>query len=133
MWDITPFRTIFEEYPKLIQPLMPPGITLELDQGRLVHGRVIAKKEKHFIDWNLVENMARSNTLEGFIGELRASLENLAGFVVRATGTSWPMLNGEVAEFHIEFVADQVSVSLTTASGQHHVLGHLTYQQGKPD
>jgi hypothetical protein len=91
MWDITLFRTIFEGHPQLIQPLMPSGTTLELDQGRLMHGRVIAKKDEFFIDWNLVENMARSNALEGFIGELRASLENLAGFVMRATGTSWPM------------------------------------------
>jgi hypothetical protein len=132
MFDITPFRNLPTEYPPLVQPLLPSDMTLELYQRALRHGRVTVNYQGHVYDFNLIENIARAGTREGFLGNVQCSLENLATFIETVTKSRWPLLNGDVAEFATRFMENSAEVSLVTAS-KRHILGHLTYEAAETD
>jgi hypothetical protein len=128
MFDITPFHRVSSELPRLIQPLVPAGISLKLEFGRLV-----VKKGAEFLEINLFHNLLRHEGVEHFAGEILASLMNLSLFVSNNTGSDWPKLGTESARFEVTIGQDEVIVALKTSGGKFQRIGTLTFRPNGSD
>ena len=126
MYDVTAFHTFFEEFPRVIIPIIPQGVTVKLEQGRF-------KGQKDgfthmFFEQDMIYSLGRHDNREDFVGEVHVCLLNLALFIKNVTETEWPKIGDENATFQVEAHGEQVVITLATASGKIQRLGHLTYK-----
>ncbi len=126
MYDVTPFHTFFEEFPKVIIPIVPKGVTVKLEQGRFT-GQKDGFEHMAF-EQDMVYSLGRHNNREDFVSEIHVCLLNLAIFIKTVTNTEWPKIDDENATFQVEAQGEHVTITLATASGKIQRLGHLTYK-----